>query len=254
MNRSIGALWQQAPPDDAISTLRTVLERHPGVRILFRADDIAEVDEPFRLLMELFHRHRMPLCLAMVPGWLTKQRWQAIHQFDPEHPLWCWHQHGFAHINHARSGKKTEFGDNRGETALFHDIQQGRERLATLLGPIFFPVFTPPWNRCGHTTLDILKRLDFYGISRFSRAQPPAPQGLKDIEMNIDLHTGRETDWQQGWYRLLDDCSRAAATGTMGIMIHHQRMNREAFRFLEDLLLLIKATGSTVRTFRELLA
>lgn len=251
MNRSVGLLWRQPPPDWVQPALRNILERHPDVHLLFRADDIAEVDAPFCLLMELFKRYRIPLCLAVVPDWLTRQRWMEMQKFDTKDRLWCWHQHGFAHVNHEKIGKKCEFADNRGEEALFKDIQQGREHLSNLLGTSFCPVFTPPWNRCGQTTLTILQHVGFSAVSRYHRAKPQPPEGLQDIAMHIDLHTGRESDPHQGWKKILDDCTRAAATGTIGIMIHHQRMNPAAFTFLDNLLLLIRNTGTNTCTFRE---
>lgn len=251
MNRSVGVLWHQPPPDWVQPTMLNILESHPEVQIIFRADDIAEVDERFCLLMGLFLHHRVPLCLAVVPDWLTRRRWEKMQQFDTNDRLWCWHQHGFAHVNHQKTGKKCEFADNRGEKALFNDIRQGREHLSTLLGNSFYPVFTPPWNRCGQITLTILQDLGFSGVSRYHQAKPQPPGGLQDIAMHIDLHTGRASDQEQGWKKVVSDCSRAAATGTIGIMIHHQRMNPAAFQFLDNLLLLIRDAGSSTCTFRE---
>lgn len=251
MKKSAGLLWHRPTPDWVQPKLQDLLVSHPDVRIFFRADDIAVVDEPFSHLMQLFQTHRIALNLAMVPEWMNARRWEEMKRFTADDRLWCWHQHGFAHVNHETAGKKCEFGDSRGRLALLSDIQKGYEQLAYLLGNVLFPVFTPPWNRCGQLTLDILQQLKFSGISRYRQPQPQSPGGLEEIGMNVDLHTGRENDYQEGWSKMLADFSRAAETGTIGIMIHHQLMNREAFTFLDNLLQFIRATGITTWTFRE---
>jgi hypothetical protein len=72
--------------------------------------------------------------------------------------------------------------------------------------------------------------------------------------INIDLHTRRETDPQQGMNNLLAECRAALHSGCMGFMLHHQRMNRTAFLFLEHLFRAINAEARLIPcTFRELL-
>jgi hypothetical protein len=52
----------------------------------------------------------------------------------------------------------------------------------------------------------------------------------------VDLHTRKETSPKSGWENLLEELSLALGSGRVGIMLHHQRMNDAAFRFLELLL------------------
>src|ERR671910_917935 len=58
------------------------------------------------------------------------------------------HQHGLAHANHEREGRKHEFGPSRAAARQRADIAAGRARLEALLGDRVGPIFTPPWNRC----------------------------------------------------------------------------------------------------------
>lgn len=133
-------------------------------------------------------------------------------------------------------GKKQEFGDGRSRQAIGADIQRGRQRLVDILGAHFTPIFTPPWNRCGKKALACLQDLGFHGLSRSSGSHPQAPRDLPACDVNVDLHTRKEASPERGWENLLEELSMALGTGRVGIMLHHQRMNDAAFRFLELLL------------------
>ncbi len=81
------------------------------VKVFFRADDIGVPSAAFSRMIKLFNEKQAPLCLAVVPAWLTQRRWAAIGELcDQKAARWCWHQHGWAHINHEKTGKKSEFG------------------------------------------------------------------------------------------------------------------------------------------------
>ena len=102
--------------------------------IFLRADDVAVPGSQFSRLLNLFYDQRVPLCLAVVPAWLTHVRWQKIRevQQDAAH-LWCWHQHGWRHINHQITGKKQEFGPHRSQFEIENDVIRGRQRLEDIL-------------------------------------------------------------------------------------------------------------------------
>jgi hypothetical protein len=246
MQRPVSSIWQRPPSDLAARTercIRAACEQVSGdIRTFFRADDIAAPGGRFRHLMEVFSIHRAPLCLAVVPAWLTAARWQAIAGIGKKTPgLWCWHQHGWRHANHAREGKKQEFGFQRTPADLAHDILCGRQRLRDLMGQSFYPVFTPPWNRCGQEALGVLKASGYVAISRSRGSRPPSPSGLPSFDVDVDLHTRKDAASGDGWDNLFKELHRAIARGCCGIMIHHQRMNTAAFDFLDVLLKALKA-------------
>lgn len=207
--------------------------------VFFRADDIGVPSENFSTMMHLFGRKKVPLCLAVVPAWLTAKRWAAMAEIcDTDSPLWCWHQHGWKHRNHEISGKKNEFGGGRPDAQIRADLSRGRKRLNAIMGRTFSAYFTPPWNRCSPAALEALADLDFHGLSR-SRGSRPESQVLPDIAVNVDLHTRKEADSPSCLAALADEIEQAAGTGTIGFMLHHQRMNKEAFELLATLLDLV---------------
>jgi len=218
------------------------------LEVFFRADDIGLQSEQFSRMMHLFSHYRVPLCLALVPRWLDRAGWEAMSDFAPSDPLWCWHQHGYAHCNHEAQGKKNEFGPGRTREQVRVELREGRDHLRALLGELFCPVFTPPWNRCSTLSRELLRELGFVALSTSVGGEQDS--ALADFFVNLDLHTGKEKTLDAALGRLFADWQRGISQGRLGIMLHHQRMNEQAFVFLERLLeILAHRPGVTFRTF-----
>ena len=201
---------------------------------------MAAPGKPFSQLMELFQQFHIPLNLAVVPAWLTRIRWQNIIPAGKSvNDLWCWHQHGWRHANHESSGKKQEFGPGRSAAALESEVVRGRRRLESIMGEKFFPVFTPPWNRCDKRTLQLLKKHGFVAVSRSRNSKNSILKGLPDFCVDIDLHTRKDRNAASGWVKILAELQEGIAAGLCGIMLHHNCMNAAAFEYLEILLKMI---------------
>jgi hypothetical protein len=208
--------------------------------VFFRADDIGVPSRSFAQLITCFQKHRLPLCLATVPAWLTAARLHELRRLTGTGSAqWCWHQHGWVHRNFESSGKKQEFGPARTKSALSASLRQGKERLTKLLDTDFHPVFTPPWNRCGSDTLQALVDLHFTAVSRSKGARPETLAALPEYQVNVDLHTRKESIPELALENLLRELEQAIASGLCGIMLHHQKMNRAALLVLDILLGLI---------------
>ncbi len=249
-------------PENRLAQLRQSLEdglraRHDPspVPVFFRADDIGVISNAFVRLMALFERYQIPLCLAVVPAWLTVPRWSAMSRIcDTGSALWCWHQHGWQHRNHQCSGKKSEFGSDRSAAAIREDIINGRNRLQELLGNHFSPFFTPPWNRCSRETEIELQEAGFKAMSTDRSSPHPPDTPLPDLPVNVDLHTRKERDGVSSHLAMGAELERAAGNGAIGFMIHHQRMSDKSFTLLKGLLDIIQQNGTlTPVDFRDLL-
>ena len=207
------------------------------IPVFFRADDVAVPGKRFRDLVDVFSRYQVPLSMSVVPTWLTAARWKGIERLcNKNSNLWCFYQHGWRHMNHEPSGKKQEFGPARSMAEIEQDLMRGRKRLLFLMQDAFFPAFTPPWNRCSKEALDVLKTSGCRAISRSRGASPPAPAGMPDFQVNVDLHTRKEGTAALGWKNLYAELATGITDGFCGVMIHHQRMNDNALAFLEGLL------------------
>ena len=79
------------------------------------------------------------------------------------------------------------------------------------------------------SALDALKDAGFKAVSRNRSAKPPAPDGIKEWPVNVDLHTRSEIYPRAAWDTLASELVEALGSGVCGIMIHHQRMNEGCF-------------------------
>lgn len=241
MSKPISALYQ-ADFSDISNKLTHAIERgcqraKTKPTVFFRADDIGFPSENFSEMMALFLTHKLPLCLATVPTWLTRERLISLNDLiDVGSNQWCFHQHGYVHKNFEPEGKKMEFGPSRSAESIMLALTQGRERLYNLLGGNLLEIFTPPWNRCSQVTIDSLVELGFSGLSRSLDAQPESSERLPDFQVNCDLHTRKETSPEISLTNLLGELEQGLASGCCGIMLHHQKMNKKAFHFLDAFL------------------
>ena len=243
MPSNVPAIWRRLPSDldsridECIRAGCEYAGQTGKVDLFFRADDVGVPGMQFARMMGLFAKYGTPLSLAIVPAWLTPDRWQYLTGFEKSNPSrWCWHQHGWRHVNHQAKGKKQEFGDARSFSQIKRDLMRGKDRLEHLMAEAFYPVFTPPWNRCSADTLQALKDLDYAAVSRSRGSKPLSPEGLPDFYINVDLHTRKERSPAAGWRNLMGEFEQAIASGYCGIMIHHRMMHAAAFDFLEILL------------------
>jgi len=253
VKNTVSPCWLASGPelDRAADRAAEILSGSP-VPVFFRADDLGVPGDNCRRMLEAFRAHGVPLHLAATPAWLTPARWDVLRAWAGEDDLWCWHQHGWRHLNHQAAGKKGEFGSDRPDDELRADLTRGRDRLAAIMGDAFRPVFTPPWNRFDPRVGPILKDLGFTAVSRSSGAdrKVPLPLGLPDIPINVDLHTRREADPAEGLDHLLVEFGRAVDEGRVGVMLHHQRMNDAAFAFLDRCLAAAAAGPELLRLDR----
>ena len=217
MRHQYSSIWHSIPSnldrkiENIIDKACDLIGMKDAVYVFFRADDVAVPGHNVARLLALFTKYRLPISLAVVPAWLTGPRWGQLKKLGQNTPeLLCWHQHGWRHLNHEKKGKKQEFGPSRSYDQIKRDIINGRDRLEIIMENSFYPVFTPPWNRCNLTTLKVLKELGYKAVSRIIDYGPPAPNGLVDFQVNVDLHTRKGGNPTEDWESLLAEFSRAS--------------------------------------------
>lgn len=258
--RQYAAVWHERPPRWRES-LALAIQRGVGNHssaVFFRADDIGAGGKAFEVLCQIFRNHQVPLAMAVVPAWLSAARREQLFRAAPvEEPYWGWHQHGWRHVNWQRTGKKSEFGEERPFEKQWRDIMQGRQKMQYIFGDHFIQVFTPPWNRLSNATIRILQQLDFKGVSLAG----PFPRGTKlpialaNLRVQMDLHTRKARNGPEDFQHLLVELETLVGRKEpFGIMIHHHRMTPFAFEFLDHLLYLLKTEArSRFLSFTEIL-
>ena len=257
--RQSSAIWQ-APIDGWREKLAETLEQAGGQNptFFFRADDIGAGGRAFEAMCALFRHHAIPLGMAVVPAWLSATRSKQLFEHAPlnEH-LWGWHQHGWRHVNWQKTGKKSEFGEHRPLEKQWRDIWQGQQKLQEIFGKHLLSVFSPPWNRLSLSTLKILQQLEFKAVcmeGQLPRGIRP-PLTLKNLKLQLDLHTRKAKDGPADYDTLLSELGRLLGKREpIGIMLHHQRMTVHAFEFLDEMMSMLKEKlGARFIHFSDLL-
>jgi peptidoglycan/xylan/chitin deacetylase (PgdA/CDA1 family) len=223
--------------------LRTALDEAPApVEVFFRDDDAGWGDERLLELIARFEATGLPLDLAVIPAELTPRLAETLR----ERPVGL-HQHGYAHVNHQREGRRCEFGSDRSRAQQQDDIARGRERLRELLGDRLDPFFTPPWNRCTRDTGEALVALGFAALSREHRAERLGLLPEVSVHLDVARLTPEELDARFA--------AHVRAGGPVGVMFHHAVMEDADLGRGAALLELLAAHANVApRTLAELVA
>jgi peptidoglycan/xylan/chitin deacetylase (PgdA/CDA1 family) len=231
-----------------LDPLRAVLERAPAPATLFlRDDDAGWHDERLFALLDLVAERGLPIDLAVIPAELRPQlASRLLDRMESSAAPVGVHQHGLAHMNHERIGRKCEFGPARNPGAQRRDIATGRRLLVELLGPHVDPIFTPPWNRCTRDTGDCLASLGYLALSREARADRLEVRGLQELPVTVDWFAHRKGE-RISLDELGERLARAVEReGPVGIMFHHAEMGKAERSRASELLDLLAGHDNAV--------
>lgn len=225
-----------------IHTLQEGLDRVSQTRsvipIFLRDDDIDEDEESLRHLLDITLSRTVPMNLQIIPKTLTEGGIRILKDFNRVNPdLVSLNQHGWSHINHEPVGRKCEFGTSRNFQEQLEDIRRGKTILETIFPMRFFPVFTPPWNRCTSDTFKALDTLGFQILSKDLGKHPITDYSFTEISTSLDLFTWKgeaKMKNPQDIVQLL--LSQFENLEIIGILLHHKVMNTKSFAFLDQLL------------------
>jgi len=222
---------------DWLDPVRASLDdRTAPVAFFVRDDDGGWNDEGLLALLDTVERRRVPIDLALIPDACEAALARRLRDRDGR--TVHLHQHGRAHINHERTGRKCEFGPSRSAEQQRDDIAAGRRRLRDLVGDRLEPIFTPPWNRCTAATVECLVDLDFELLSRDVTAATGA-EAVDELPVTLDW-TGRRgaSAGAYDWGIAIAGSIRTSRQ-PIGLMLHHaamSEMDREMVGALLDLL------------------
>jgi hypothetical protein len=230
-----------------LSPLLKALDEAPAsVEFFLRDDDAGWDDDRLLEMLEVVGGHRLPIDLAVIPravGTDLAPQLAILHaQWDGRLGL---HQHGFAHHDHERNGRKCEFGPSRGRDAQRRDLKEGRDLLESLLPGITQPVFTPPWNRCQPVTAELLAGLGFQVLSRHVGDDLASVPGLIEVPVSVDWSYARRDGRRLSFTELgVLAAQRAALAEPVGINLHHAVMDRGELELLDDLCSVLAGHGA----------
>ena len=220
--------------------LRDALDAAPEpVTVFFRDDDAGWGDERLLTLLDLFAERAVPIDVAAIPLAVTPALARELSARSEASGIVGIHQHGYAHRNHERGGRRCEFGPSRPLSAQLADIREGRRRLLELFGPALGPIFTPPWNRCTPETAECLVALDVAVLSRDRTAGALAWPGLAELPVQVDWFASRRGE-RLGRPAIGEQlAARAAEPAPLGVMLHHAEMTGQDMAAVGELLDLV---------------
>ena len=215
------------------------------VTFFFRDDDAGWADERLFELMGRFDERGLPIDLAAIPCAISESLAAELRSRTAvARGRVGVHQHGFAHVNQEREGRKQEFGPARSADEQREDIADGRGRLERLLDGCLDPVFTPPWNRCTPETGRSLAELGFRVLSREHRAEPLAVEGLAEVPVHVDWFAKRKGVRLEREAVGEQLAARAGGEGPIGVMFHHAEMDAAEIGAATELLDLLAGHAS----------
>lgn len=246
--------------DQWLMTLRQFLdakeaERH-DLHLFLRDDDVDEDEDSLKQLLDLALARSVPMNLEIIPGRLTAAGTAVLkNTLRADHALLSLNQHGWMHSNHEQEGRKCEFGPSRSFTQQLTDIAQGKAILESTFEELFYPAFTPPWNRCTTDTYRALEELGFQVLSKDRGKDRLDEYRFREISTTLDLYS-----WKEGARMKSPDdivhtlIGQLEALPLVGLLLHHKVMTKDAFRFLDQLLCeLTRHSVVRFHTFRTVL-
>ncbi len=222
--------------------LREGLERlghtKKTIPIFLRDDDIDEDEETLRHLLDITLSRHAPMNLQIIPEKLTGAGIRLLKDFNRVNPdLVSLNQHGYTHQNHETEGRKCEFGPSRNFQEQLEDISRGKAILEATFPMRFYPVFTPPWNRCTPDTFKVLEILGFPILSKDLGKQPITGYPFTEISTTLDLYTWKDGARMKAPEDIVTLLLRQMEElPLIGLLLHHKVMDTEAFSFLDQLL------------------
>ena len=241
-------------------TLRQFLDAKEAeghdVHLFLRDDDVDEDEDSLKQLLDLALARGVPMNLEIIPGRLTAAGTAVLkNTLRADHALLSLNQHGWMHSNHEPEGRKCEFGPSRSFTQQLTDIAQGKAILESTFEELFYPAFTPPWNRCTTDTYRALEELGFQVLSKDRGKDRLDEYRFREISTTLDLYS-----WKEGARMKSPDdivhtlIGQLEALPLVGLLLHHKVMTKDAFRFLDQLLCeLTRHSVVRFHTFRTVL-
>ncbi|MGE3558137.1 MAG: glycosyltransferase [Nitrospira sp.] len=254
------ALRAMHQPDRWLTALRLFLDAQEAqgrdLHLFLRNDDVDDDEDALRHLLDLALARSVPMNLEIIPGRLTSACTTILkNTLRADHALLSLDQHGWMHRNHEAEGRKCEFGPSRSLSQQLKNIAQGKAILESTFEDLFYPAFTPPWNRCTTDTYRALDELRFQVLSKDRGKDPLSEYGFREISTTLDLYT-----WKGGARMKSPDTIVQAlieqldTLSYVGVLLHHKVMTKDAFSFLNQIICELRRC-SVVRfhTFRTLL-
>lgn len=202
--------------------------REAQLAFWWRDDDVGRYDPSLDQLLALAGNVAIRPALAVVPAWLDEPTIERLGNARVDVL-----QHGWAHRNHAPSGRKAiELGGEISPEACWAELRNGAALLQGTLPAGFLPVLVPPWNRIDDRVTAGLRAHGFEGLSTFADDAQGRLYGLTQINTHLDVIDWRGDRRMKPLDALLGELAALLAQPPLraiGVLTHHLLMGAAEF-------------------------
>ena len=218
------------------------------VKFWFRDDDAGIDNKSLDNLMLYLKNKKINLLIAAIPALSDNKLKIILDKYDN----YVIGQHGYSHTNYSENDL-SEYPDTRKKEVIADELINGDRILSNLFKEKYNKLFIPPWFEVGSATKNLLKEHNYLAISNYWKNQINS-NGMIEINSQVDL-----VDWDNAYtfggedYVLNQIISEIESGNTcIGILLHHERIGKETYCFLDNLIEIILEYGSIV-DFKSLL-
>lgn len=212
------------------------------VKFWFRDDDAGIDNKSLDNLMQYLKDKKINLLIAAIPTLSDNKLKIILDKYDN----YVIGQHGYSHTNYSENDL-SEYPDTRKKEVIANELINGDRILSNLFKEKYNKVFIPPWFEVGMATKNLLKEHNYLAISNYWKNQINS-NGIIEINSQVDL-----VDWDNAYtfggedYVLNQIISEIELGNTcIGILLHHERIGKETYCFLDKLIEIILEHGSIV--------
>lgn len=220
----------------------STLVKKNKVKFWFRDDDAGIDNKSLDNLMQYLKDKKINLLIAAIPALSDNKLKTILDKYDN----YVIGQHGYSHTNYSESDL-SEYPDTRKKEVIADELIKGNRILSNLFKDKYNKVFIPPWFEVGSTTKKLLKEHNYLAISNYWNNRINSNEMI-EINSQVDL-----VDWDNAYtfggedYVLNQIISEIESGNTcIGILLHHERIGKETYCFLDKLIEIILEHGSIV--------
>jgi hypothetical protein len=216
--------------------------------LFFRDDDLGWDQPSLKRMLDIFKLRNHKLNAAAIPTECQSLKLTASDFKEYKGSLEI-STHGFAHQAHSSIPKKSEYAPDRSTQEVLSELWLGKEILSVAFDELYFPAFTPPWNRIDDKFLPALSTTGYRCLSRYGQ---PQSNLINEINVTLDLHTDKKNQWQNVELIGAEIERQLQTNSRVGIMLHHCKMSDKDFDNLDLLLQDLNAKSRPTFFFSEL--
>lgn len=220
----------------------STLVKKNKVKFWFRDDDAGIDNKSLDNLMQYLKDKKINLLIAAIPALSDNKLKTILDKYDN----YVIGQHGYSHTNYSESDL-SEYPDTRKKEVIADELIKGNRILSNLFKDKYNKVFIPPWFEVGSTTKKLLKEHNYLAISNYWNNRINSNEMI-EINSQVDL-----VDWDNAYtfggedYVLNQIISEIElGNACIGILLHHERIGKETYCFLDKLIEIILEHGSIV--------